>query len=90
MKTKTGHTYITRTPGVCGGEPVIQGSRISVRLIAGWYRMGRTADEILEYYPQLSLAKIYDALSYYHDHREEVDKSIEDDTEARLRKDFKL
>jgi uncharacterized protein (DUF433 family) len=31
---------------------------------------------LLGYYPQLSLAAIYDALSYYYDNREEIDAEI--------------
>jgi len=90
MKTKTEHAYITRTPGVCGGEPIIKGTRIAVRLIAEWYRKGCTADEILEYYPHLDLAKIYDALSYYHDHRKEMDKAIEENSEPHLKRAYNL
>src|SRR3990172_7099852 len=90
MKTKTEHAYISTTPGVCGGEPIIKGTRIAVRMIAGWYKMGRTPDEILELYPHLNLAKIYDALSYYHDHQKEIDKLIEENSEEHLRKAFNL
>lgn len=39
--------------------------------------MGRTVEEIADTY-NLSLSDVYAALAYYHDHREEIDKSILD------------
>jgi uncharacterized protein (DUF433 family) len=76
MKIKTEHPYIVRIPGVCGGKPVIQGTRIAVWLIAGWFRQGYTPEEIQEMYPQLTLAQIHDALSYYYDHQAEIERDI--------------
>jgi uncharacterized protein (DUF433 family) len=35
---------------------------------------GDTPDEFVESYPHLNLAQVYDALSYYYDHREEIDR----------------
>jgi hypothetical protein len=32
--------------------------------------------ELLEGFPQLCEAQIYDALSYYYDHRQEIDQHI--------------
>lgn len=75
---KTEHPYIVRKSGVCGGSPIIDGSRITVRLIAQLVKTGTSAEEILASYPHLSLAQIHDAISYYFDHREEIDQDIED------------
>lgn len=75
-KLKTGHPYIVRVPGVCGGKPVIEGTRIAVWLIAGWFRQGYTPEKIHKMYPQLTLAQIHDALSYYYDHQAEIEKEI--------------
>lgn len=75
---KTEHPYIVRKSGVCGGSPIIDGSRITVRLIAQLVKTGTSAEEILASYPHLSLARIHDAISYYFDHREEIDQDIED------------
>jgi hypothetical protein len=38
--------------------------------------MGQSADEIVSSFPQLSLADVYAALAYYHDHREEIDNQM--------------
>lgn len=67
--------------GVCGGEPVIVGTRISVRLIAELEQAGHSVDEIVTMYPHIKHAQVYDALSYYYDHRAEVDKLIEENKE---------
>ena len=40
-----------------------------------------TLDQIRDNYPRLSLAQIHAALSYYHDHREEIDRFIAEQTE---------
>jgi uncharacterized protein (DUF433 family) len=70
--------YITRSPGVCGGQPVIAGTRTPVRSIVGYYKMGMSVEEILEGLPHLSPAQIFAALSYYHDHQAEIEHDIED------------
>jgi len=75
--TPTEHPYIVRISGVCGGRPVIKGTRIPVWLIIGWFKDGYSPEQIRqEIYPHLSLAQIYDALSYYHDHTAEVDAEL--------------
>jgi hypothetical protein len=40
---------------------------------------GYSAEQIREHYPHLSLAQIYAALSYYYDHKAEIDAEIEKD-----------
>jgi uncharacterized protein (DUF433 family) len=68
--------HIVSTPGVLGGKPRIAGHRISVQDIAIWHeRMGMSVDEIATDYG-LTLGEVYAALSYYHDHREEIEVSI--------------
>ena len=42
---------------------------------------GMTPPEIQENYPQLSMAQIYAALSYYHNHKAEIDAALERDDE---------
>ena len=76
MTTDTLTQHITATPGVMGGKPRIAGHRISVQDVAIWHeRMGKSVDEIATEY-DLTLGEVYAALSYYHDHREEIEASI--------------
>lgn len=71
--------YIEITPGIVSGKPRIAGRRITVQNIAIWHeRMGKSADGISAEY-DLTLAEIYAALSYYFDHRVEIDKRIRED-----------
>lgn len=74
---RTEHPHIVRNPGISGGEPVIEGTRISVRLIAEYYKAGKTVEEILRDYPHLPAAAVYDAISYYIDHQVEIESLIE-------------
>jgi uncharacterized protein (DUF433 family) len=72
------HPHIVRRPDISGGEPIIRGTRISVRHIVERVRAGQSVDEILAALPRLTIAQVYDALSYYHDHQAEIDRLIED------------
>jgi uncharacterized protein (DUF433 family) len=71
-------SHIEITAGTCGGKPRIAGHRIRVEDVVVWHeRMGESADEIVSRFPQLTLADVYAALAYYHDHREEIDADME-------------
>ncbi|HEX5442744.1 MAG TPA: DUF433 domain-containing protein, partial [Pirellulales bacterium] len=64
---------IASNPGICGGKPCIAGSRIRVQDVYVWHELqGLSVDEIVSRYPQLSMADVYAALSYYWDHRDET------------------
>jgi uncharacterized protein (DUF433 family) len=76
---KTEHPYITRVPGILSGRPIVRGTRIPVWQVANAVlHLGDTVEGYLEGHPHLTTAKIYDALSYYFDHREEIEKEIEE------------
>lgn len=71
------HPHVVRDPEICGGSPRIAGTRITVRTVAiASLLHGLTPEELLTHYPHLTLAGIHDALSYYYDHREEIDREI--------------
>jgi uncharacterized protein (DUF433 family) len=61
------------------GRPSIAGSRSRVTQIVRDVRSGLTPDRIHEEYPHLSLAQIYAALSYYHDHKTDIDEQLEEE-----------
>lgn len=73
---KTEHPYVIKNSDICGGSPTIAGTRISVSLIASRLKYGNSAEDILRDYPHLSLAGIHDAISYYFDHKDEIDQEI--------------
>ncbi|MBI3949373.1 MAG: DUF433 domain-containing protein [Acidobacteria bacterium] len=76
------HPYIETKPDVCGGEPVIRGTRITVRLIVGFMKIDKSVDEIIAMYPHLTHAQVHDALSYYYDHRDEIEEWLRVNTVA--------
>lgn len=51
-------------PAICGGKPVIRGTRILVRNILGMVAGGYTLDRILESYPELTREDVVAALEY--------------------------
>ena len=76
MTTATEHLYIVRDDQILSGEPIIKGTRTPVRAIAEMWRMGMSPEEILVSLPHLTLAQVFDALSYYSDHQEEISAYI--------------
>jgi len=68
---KTGHPHIERHEGICGGEPVIDGLRVTVRHVATLHRRGETILEIAEALG-ITEAQVFHALSYFFDHRDEI------------------
>jgi uncharacterized protein (DUF433 family) len=51
-------------PGVAHGRPVVRGTRVWVTTVLDWLADGRTAEEILEEYPQLERADIRACVAY--------------------------
>jgi uncharacterized protein (DUF433 family) len=74
----TEYRHITRVPGVCGGRPIVKGTRTAVKSVVGYYKMGLSVEEILEGLPHLTPAQVYETLSYYHDHQAEIERDIEE------------
>jgi uncharacterized protein (DUF433 family) len=58
------------------GVPVVKGTRIAVRTVAGYYQLGMTPDEILQSLPQLTQAQLHAALTFYFDHQKEIDRDL--------------
>jgi uncharacterized protein (DUF433 family) len=77
---KVPYPYITSNPEIANGSPIIDGTRITVRAIAGYYQLGMTVDEILATLSHLSASQVHSALAYYFDHQEEIDSDLSDNT----------
>jgi uncharacterized protein (DUF433 family) len=71
---------ITRADGVLGGEPCIQETRIGVRHVAARVIDAGQSPACVADQLDLSLASVYEALSYYYDHIEEM-RDIERENE---------
>ena len=49
---------IVRDPTICGGEPVIRGTRVTIRTILASLAEGAWIDEILADFPTLTEAQV--------------------------------
>lgn len=69
--------HITKTPGVCGGRACIAGHQIRVQDIVAWHEVrGYSPDEIVDFFPGITLSDVYAALAYYFDNRQEIDEEF--------------
>ncbi len=75
MDTSVEYRYITRKEK--SGEPIIKGTRTSVRTIVETWRRGVPPEEIPVVLPHLTLAEVFEALSYYSDNQTEINEYIE-------------
>jgi uncharacterized protein (DUF433 family) len=72
----TGYRYLVKLPTVCGGNPVIEGTRIGVHDVAGLIVNGSTVDDVVRSYPVVTRAQVYECLAYFEDHRSEIDSLV--------------
>ncbi|NBB77777.1 MAG: DUF433 domain-containing protein [Bacteroidetes bacterium] len=84
MSTETVHPYIMKDENVARGKPVVTGTRTRVVNIVAYYKLGYLPEELAREFPHLSLAQIYDVLSYYHENADIIDKEIENEKEENL------
>lgn len=55
---------ITQNPAVMSGKPCIRGMRMTVGMIAGQIKAGRSVEDLLEDYPFLERDDILEALRF--------------------------
>jgi uncharacterized protein (DUF433 family) len=80
------HPYIVSRKGYCGGIPIIKGTKFPVRSVVNYVlRQGFSPEELVKEFPHLTLAQVYAALSYYYDHRDKIERELENNTEDKLR-----
>lgn len=71
------HPYISRDRRISGGSPIIIGTRTRIiDIVIEYEYLGYTPDEIINAHPHLNLPQVHDALSYYYEHQEEIDREI--------------
>jgi len=83
------HPYIEIQTSLRGERAVVKDAGTPVSIIVGYARLGLAPEDFAEEVNvALAPALVYDALSYYHDHRVEVDREISENTEETLRKEL--
>jgi uncharacterized protein (DUF433 family) len=70
---RTEHPHIVKSADSLGGEPRIEETRISVLQVFQMFEGGMTIDQIVADFPFLTPAQVHDALSYAHDHADEME-----------------
>lgn len=69
----TEHPHVKRDDR---GRPVAGKHATALHVLAEYWRLGWTLEELASGYPHLSMAEILDVLSFYLDNRAEVDALI--------------
>jgi uncharacterized protein (DUF433 family) len=73
---------ITKTPGVCGGEACIDGTRIAVWLLVEAKQLGITEAELLADYDHITAVDLVNAWAYAASHPEEIAAAIQVNNEV--------
>ncbi len=76
---RTVHPYIVRDSSIYEGEPIIEGTRTGVRHVILLFQAGKDPEEIAAIH-RLSLAQVYDAISYFYDNEAEITHHIRHDS----------
>ncbi len=58
------HKHIVRDPNICGGEPVVRGTRVTIRTILASLAEGAYVDEILEDFPSLAEEDVHAVIAF--------------------------
>jgi uncharacterized protein (DUF433 family) len=56
--------YIVRDPKICGGEPVLRGTRVTLRTVLASLVEGAKIEEILEDFPTLTEPAVRAAIAF--------------------------
>ncbi len=75
--TTTEHAYVVRDDAILSGEPIIRDTRTPVRAVVEIWRLGVAPEDIPTHLPHLNLAQVFDALSYFSDHQDEIGAHFE-------------
>ena len=73
---------ITKTPGVCGGEACIAGTRIAVWLLVEAQQLGISEAQLLQDYPHITAADLVNAWAYADAYPEEIAAAISANNEV--------
>ncbi len=90
LSLPTEHPYVVRNEKMHRGEPTIRGTAITVRTVVERARLGDSIQEIVDAYPVLTPAQVCDALGYYYDHADEIERYIAENREAAWRMSKRL
>ena len=76
------YPHIVKEPGYCGGKAAIDATRVRVNNVAWLAKQGLTPQQVLEHYPDLTLAQVHAALAYYYDNTGEIEAELAAEEQA--------
>ncbi len=76
--TSSVYSHITTKAKIRCGKPCPETTRVAVEDIVFYFHRGYAVERIQEEFPQLNLAQVYAALSYYHDRKDEIDAASQE------------
>ena len=56
--------YIVRDPNICGGEPIVKGTRVTLRTVLASLAEGATVQEILDDFPTLNETAVWAIVAF--------------------------
>jgi len=56
--------YIVRDPKICDGQPVIKGTRVTLRTVLASLAAGDSVDQVLKSFPSLNREAVTAVISY--------------------------
>lgn len=56
--------YIVRDPGICGGEPIVKGTRVTVRTVLASLAEGLSVEAIMGEFPTLDEAAVRAVIAF--------------------------
>ena len=80
----TSYRYIVRRAGVRSGQAIVEGTRIGVHDVVGLIVNGSSVDDVIRSFPDLKRSQVYACLTYYEDHRGEIDALIARQMSAKI------
>ena len=71
------HPHVEVVESRSGPRAVIRGTRVGIDVVVGYEQAGYTPQQIAgDILPHLTLAQVYDALSYFHEHLDEIEDTL--------------
>jgi uncharacterized protein (DUF433 family) len=76
MQVAVAYPHIVYDLDIRSGRPIIEGTRIAVQDIVEYFTHYKDIDRVLLALPGLSPAQVHSALTFYYDHKLEMDEDI--------------
>jgi hypothetical protein len=80
MSTVVSYPHIVKEVGSPAHLESHPRTRVAM-IVMDYLGRGLAPEEIVSHYPYLTLAEVHSAMTYYHDHRDEIDAEIQRELE---------